>query len=108
MNYDPLACYRCGVRGHLARNCPQTSTAQTQGSGNAGPSRRVFTQSGQKGPKNRGRGRQARFGAMGIVYDAEGYEYPIDEEGQLYIPYHPEQTAALGGTEEENEKGTKN
>ena len=45
---------------------------------------------------------------MGIVYDAEGYEYPIDEEGQLYIPYHPEQTAALGGNEEENEKGTKN
>ena len=45
---------------------------------------------------------------MGIVYDAEGYEYPIDDEGQLYIPYHPEQTAALGGTEEENEKGTKN
>ena len=24
VNFDPLACYRCGVRGHLARDCPQT------------------------------------------------------------------------------------
>ena len=23
-NFDPLACYRCGVRGHLARDCPST------------------------------------------------------------------------------------
>ena len=23
VNYDPLACFRCGVRGHLARDCPQ-------------------------------------------------------------------------------------
>ena len=22
--FDPLACYRCGVRGHLARDCPQS------------------------------------------------------------------------------------
>ena len=24
--FDPLACYRCGVRGHLARDYPNTST----------------------------------------------------------------------------------
>ena len=24
-SYDPLACYRCGVRGHLARDCPQVA-----------------------------------------------------------------------------------
>ena len=23
-SFDPLACYRCGVRGHLARDCPST------------------------------------------------------------------------------------
>ena len=23
VNFDPLACYRCGVHGHLARDCPQ-------------------------------------------------------------------------------------
>ena len=51
VNYDPLACYRCGVRGHLARDCPQSGHAQSQGSGTAGPSRGRFSQSGQKGPQ---------------------------------------------------------
>ena len=105
VNFDPLACYRCGVRGHLARGCPQV--AQSQGSGNASPSRGRFSQSSQKGPRNRGRGRQARFGAMGVVYDEEGYEYPIDDYGQLYVPYHPEQAVAFGEIEEETEKPTK-
>ena len=41
VNYDPLACFQCGVRGHLARDCPQRR-AQSQGSGNAGPSRGTF------------------------------------------------------------------
>ena len=39
-SYDPLACYRCGVRGHLARDCPQNM--QSQGSSNAGPFRGKF------------------------------------------------------------------
>ena len=57
VNFDPLACYRCGVRGHLARDCPQA--IQSQESGNSGPSRARFSQSGQKGPqRGRGRGRQ--------------------------------------------------
>ena len=25
VNFDPLACYRCGVHGHLARDCPQAA-----------------------------------------------------------------------------------
>ena len=45
---------------------------------------------------------------MGVVYDEEGYEYPIDDYGQLYVPYHPEQTTAFGETEDEMEKQTKN
>ena len=46
VNFDPLACYRCGVHGHLARDCPQPT--QSQGSNNAGPSRGTFSQSGKK------------------------------------------------------------
>ena len=61
-NYDPLACYRCGVHGHLAHDCPQ-KLVQLQGSGNAGPSQKSFSGSGRGGPRNRGRGRQVRFGA---------------------------------------------
>ena len=72
------------------------------------PSHGTFSRSGQKGPKSRGHGRQTRFGAMGIVYDEEGYEYPIDDQGQLYIPYHPEEAAASGVTEEEIQKEVKN
>ena len=26
-NFDPLAYYRCGVHGHLARDCPQAGAA---------------------------------------------------------------------------------
>ena len=85
-NFDPLACYRCGVRGHLARDCPQTGAAP-QGSSNAGSSRGTFVKSGHKGPqRGRGRGRQVRFSGLNVLYDDEGNSYPIDETGQLYVP----------------------
>ena len=79
VNFDPLACYRYGVRGHMARDCPQA--AQSQGSGNAVPSRGRFSKSGQKGPKSRGRGRSVRFSGLSILYDDEGNEYPVDDAG---------------------------
>ena len=53
-NFDPLACYRCGVHGHLARDCPSTSS-QSLGSSTISSSRGTFSKSGQKGPQ-RGRG----------------------------------------------------
>ena len=49
VNFDPLACYRCGVRGHLAHDCPQA--VPSQGSVNAGPSRGTFSRSGATRPK---------------------------------------------------------
>ena len=45
---------------------------------------------------------------MGVVYDEEGYEYPIDDQGQLYVPYHPKETVAFGENEAEKDKTTKN
>ena len=103
-----MACYRCGVRGHLARDCPQTGTKQTQGCGNAGPSRRILTQSGQKGPqRGRGRGRQVRFGALNVLYDGDGNEYPVDDAGQLYVPLDFGQTVAEEA-QVENTNETKN
>ena len=37
---------------------------------------------------------------MNVLYGEEGYEYPIDDYGQMYVPLQPEQTAA-----EVNEEG---
>ena len=101
VNFDLLACYRCGVRGHLACDCPQSGNAQSQGSGNAGPSRGRFTQSGQKGPqRGRGRGRQVRFSALNVLFDEDGNEYPVDDAGQLYVPLEFGQTVAEEAQEE--------
>ena len=61
------------------------------------PSNRRFSQSGQKGPNTRGKQRQTRFGAMGVLYDDQGREYPVDDQGQIYIPYQSEQTAVSAG-----------
>ena len=108
MNFDPLACYRCGVRGHLARDCPLTKGTTSQGSGTAGPSRGKFSQSGHKGPRGRGRGRTVRFGGLNVLYDEAGNEYPVDDAGQLYVPLGFETEATEGVNEEENTKEIKN
>ena len=44
---------------------------------------------------------------MNVLYDEDGYEYPIDDYGQIYVPLQPEQTIAKK-IEEEKEKNTKN
>ena len=99
-NFDPLACYQCGVHGHLACDCPQ-AVATSQGSGNAGPSQREFSQSGKKIPKGRGRGRSTRFGGLNVLYDEFGNEYPVDDAGQLYVPLGFEPVVTEGVNEEE-------
>ena len=106
VNFDPLACYRCGVRGHLARDCPQA--AQSQGSVNDRPSRGTFSKSGHQGPRNRGRGRRVRFGGLNVLYDEDGNSYPVDDAGQLYIPLECTLDAGDAGTQEEKPKEIKN
>ena len=107
--FDPLACYSCGVRGHLAREYPSTSTQSlTLSGGGSGPTRGSSFKSGESGPRREhGRGMQVRFAGMNVLYDAEGYEYPVDDYGQIYIPLEAEQTAAEINEEEKN-KETKN
>ena len=56
-NFHPLACCRCGVHGHLARDCPSTNS-QLMGSSASSSSRGAFSKSKQKGSqRGRGRGR---------------------------------------------------
>ena len=45
---------------------------------------------------------------MNVLYDSEGVEYPIDDYGQVYVPFELEQTGATGVIEEETPKTTKN
>ena len=65
--FDPLACYRCGVHGHLARDCPSTSSPLMSG-GSAGPTRGNSSKSGRSGPsRGRGRGRHVHFDDMNVL-----------------------------------------
>ena len=107
VNFDPLACYQCGVQGHLARGCPQSGNTQSRGSGNAGPSQGRFPQSGHKGPRSRGRGRSVRFSALNVLYDDEGNAYPVNDARQLYVPLQSAQTVDESA-EEESPNETKN
>ena len=106
VNFDPLACYHCGVRGHLACDCPQA--VPLQGSVNMGPPKGTFTQSGQKGPRGRGKGRRVRFGGLNVLYDEDKTAYPMDDAGQLYVPIDAGQNTDDVQFEEENDKSTKN
>ena len=108
-SFDPLACYWCGVHGHLARDYHSSGTQSlTLSGGSSGPIRGSSSKSGQSGPRcGRGRGRQTQFRGMGVVYDDEGHEHPVDDYGQLYIPLHPEETVAREANEEIS-KETKN
>ena len=94
------------MRGHLACDCPQPT--QSKGSNNAGPSRGTFSQSGQKGPKGRGRGRRVRFGGLNILYDEDGTTYSVDDAGQLYIPLDCGHDTDEVLNEAEKDKETKN
>ena len=84
----------CGVRGHLARDCPQN--AGTSRGGRAPNT--AYVQRGTGG--NRSRGRRARFGGLNVVYDSEGYEYPVDDQGVIYFP--DEEKADAENNEDQN------
>ena len=97
------------MRGHLARDCPSSGTQSLTSNGSSSsPTLGNSSKSGQSGPRRgRGRGRHVRFGGLNVRYDEEGNEYPVDDEGQLYVPLGYGQTDAEE-TQVETEKITKN
>ena len=58
--FDPFACHRCGVHGHLARDCPSASTQSLSG-GSSGTIGKSSFRSRRTGPR-RGRGMVGKFG----------------------------------------------
>ena len=97
---NPLACYVCGVRGHLARDCPQGTSASRGGSTSSSVNQSRFVQRGTS--SNRSRGRRTRFSGLNVVYDAQGQEYPVDDNGVIYIAAD-EQTGANNGEQPQQE-----
>ena len=49
---------------------------------------------GNRGNRRGGGNRRTRFSGLNVVYDAEGNEYPIDENGNLVIEFVEEEDAA--------------
>ena len=108
-SFDPLACYRCGVHGHLARDCPNAGTQLlTLSGGNSSRTHGDSFKSRKIGPKRGGRGRHVRFIGINILYDSQGCEYPVDDYGQVYVPFEFEQVGSSDMIEEETIKLTKN
>ena len=75
-----------GCMAILLVTIPKPVMHNCKGSGNAGPSQGRFSQSAQKGPKPRGRGRSVCFSTLSVLYNDEGNTYPVDDARQLYVP----------------------
>ena len=106
--FDPLACYHCGVRGHLACDCTSSGGSSMIGSGTT-LTRGTSSKSGRTGlGRSRGRGRHVRFVGFNVLYDSEGQEYPVDDYGQIYVPLESESAGGEEQVEDEKEKITKN
>ena len=90
-------CFSCGQYGHYASQCPKG--VSTSGSSNTAQSvnqRSNFVQvHGQRGGMrgNRRGGRRARFSGFDVIYDVEGNEYPVDENGNLVLEFAEEDDA---------------
>ena len=93
-------CFSCGKFGHYASQCPKTaSTSGSSGTAQSVNQRRNFGQAhggqGQGGNRRGGGNRRTRFSGLNVVYDAEGNEYPIDEDGKIVLEFVEEEEAAV-------------
>ena len=76
--------------------------------GSTGPTLGSSSKSGRIGlGRSRGRGRHFRFSGMNVLYDLEGYEYPVNDYGQIYVSLESEPADAMK-KEKKKEKNTKN
>ena len=73
----------CGVRGHLAHDYPQNTTASRGGRTSNAGQQFGFVHRGTAG--NRSRGRRTHFSGLNVIYGVEGNEYPVDDTGTLYF-----------------------
>ena len=113
-DFDPLAYYRCGVRSHLARDCPSKpgqnqldiEVVEVIGSSTCGSSFQIRAIR----PTNEDEAEVVRCdsGPLMCCMMRTGIGYPVDDAGQLYIPLEFTQNAGDAGAEEGKDKNTKN
>ena len=102
-----IQCFNCGQYGHYASQCPKG--ASTSGSSSTAQSvnqRSNFAQArggqGRGGNRRGGGNRRTRFSGLNVVYDAEGNEYPVDEDGNLVLEFVEEEDAAASQQNQQN------
>ena len=107
-----IQCYRCGQYGHYSGQCPRTaSTSGSSATAQSVNQRSNFAQArresrgGSRGNR-RGNGcKRARFSVPQVVYDAEGYEYQVDDDGNIVLDFDAEYDAT---TSSQNDKNSEN
>ena len=103
-----IQCFNYGQYGHYASQCPRG--ASTSGSSSTAQSvnqRSNFTQArgnlgGNRANRQGGGNRRTRFSGLNVVYDAEGNEYSVDEDGNLTLDFIDEEDAAASQQNQQN------
>ena len=93
-------CFDCGQYGHYTSQCPKAaSTSGSSGTAQSVNQRSNFGQArggqGRGGNRRGGGNRRTRFSGLNVVYDAEGNEHPIDEDGNIVMEFVEEEDAAV-------------
>ena len=107
-----VQCYTCGQYGHYSAQCPRSaSTSGSNASAQSVNQRSNFAQArggsrgargGFRGNRRGNGGRRARFSGLQVVYDEEGYEYQVDDDGNIVLDFDPEDNAATSQQNEQN------
>ena len=113
-NHTTVQCYNCGQYGHYVGQCPKAASGS--GSSSTGQSvnqRTAFAQNrggtrgarGGSGGNRRGGNKKTRFLGLNVVYDADGFEYEVDDDGKIVLDFEEEEDAA---TSQQNNKNQGN